>query len=120
MKVLFVQEEPLLAAALELTLQKQGYEVSFCKTAGEAIKIIKLMHPDLLIADVTLSSKSRELVTGAKRKKIPIILLSELGSEEQLQLAFDMGADDYAALPLSLPELSVRVHKLTHNYKSTA
>lgn len=119
MKVLFVQKEPLLTTALKLTLLNQGYEVNFCKTAREAIKVIKLTNPDLLIADVMLSKNRLELVTGAKRKKIPVILLSNSGSEEQLQQAFDMDADDYASLPLSLPELALRVNKLTY-YKSIA
>jgi DNA-binding response OmpR family regulator len=115
MKVLFVQEEPMLATALKLTLLKEGYEISFCKTAGEAINAMRASHPDILIADIALSQKSKQLVSDAKRNKIPIILLGNSASEEQLQLAFDMEADDYAASPLSLPELSLRVNKLTHH-----
>lgn len=115
MKVLFVHEEPPLATALKLTLLKQGYEVDFCKTATEAIEAIRSTHTDLLIADIMLLKKRRELITGARIKKIPIILLSNLGSEEQMQQAFDMDADDYASLPLSLTELSLRVNKLTHH-----
>jgi DNA-binding response OmpR family regulator len=117
MKVLFVQEEPLLATALKLTLQKEGYEVNFCKNATEAVKALNAYHPDLLIADIMLYQKRKQLSSGARRKKIPVILLGSSSSEEQLQLAFDLEADDYAALPLSLPELSLRVNKLTHYKK---
>lgn len=119
MKVLFVQKEPLLAAALKLTLLKQGYEVDFCKTAGEAIKVLKASHPDLIIADIMLSHRRKQLVSGAKRKHIPVILLGNSSLEDQVQQAFDMEPDDYLPLPLSLPELSLRVNKLTH-HKSIA
>ena len=119
MKVLFVQEEPVLATALKLTLLREGYQVTFCKTAGEALKAMRHSLPDILIADIALSQKSKQLVSNAKRNKIPVILLGNSASEEQLQLAFDMEADDYAASPLSLPELSLRVNKLTH-HKSVA
>jgi two-component system, OmpR family, response regulator len=114
MKVLFVQKEPLLTAALKLTLQKQGYEVVFCKEALHAVSLIKDTNPNLVIADIMLSANGERVISQAKIKNIPVIVLSEMTNEKAAQQAFELNADDYASLPVSLPELSLRINKLTH------
>jgi len=113
MKVLFVQKVPMLAAALTLTLLKQGYEVVFCKEASEVVTMIKDIQPQLIIADITFSKNGGQLISIAKHKRIPVIVLSEMANENVLQQAFDLGADDYASLPVSLTELSLRINKVT-------
>jgi DNA-binding response OmpR family regulator len=115
MKVLFVQKEPLLAAALKLTLQKQGYEVVFCKEAAQAVSLIRDTNPNVVIADIMLSVYRRQVISQAKKNNIPVIVLSEMTNEYAAQQAFELNADDYSGLPVSLPELLLRINKVTHS-----
>jgi DNA-binding response OmpR family regulator len=113
MKVLFVQKEPAIAAALKLTLSNEGYEVVFCKEAKQAVSLIKDTNPDLVIADIMLSRHGGQLVAQAKNKNIPVIVLSEMANEDAVNQAFELEADDYANLPVSLSELTLRINKVT-------
>jgi DNA-binding response OmpR family regulator len=115
MKVLFVQKEPLLATALKITLGKEGYEVIFCKNSNQALHFITSSQADFLIADIVLLKDALQMISTAKDRNIPVIILSKHGYEDQLQAAFDLEVDDYVSLPLSLPELSLRVKKLSYN-----
>jgi CheY-like chemotaxis protein len=66
-----------------------------------------------------LSHEALEMVSSAKNKKIPVIVLSKSGFEDQLQKAFELDIEDYVSLPLSLPELSLRINKI-NRYKQIA
>lgn len=120
MKVLFVQNKPALAAALQLTLARQGFEVIFCKTAVDAIENILKHDPKLVILDIMTPSMGLEFVRTMKSYNLPVIVMSAFGHEEQLQKAFEMGADDYVNLPYSMNELTLRVHLLSHKAKALA
>jgi DNA-binding response OmpR family regulator len=113
MKVLLVQNKPMLATALQLTFLKQGYEVIFCSSAAEAVENILKHQPKLIILDMLVPAVGVEFVSGIKKFKLPIIVLSSLGHEEQLQKAFESGADDYLNVPYSMTELLLRANLLT-------
>lgn len=120
MKVLFVQNKPALAAALQLTMLKQGFEVIFCRTALDAVDSILRFDPKLVILDIMTPAIGLEFVQTIKSYNLPIIVMSAFGHEEQLQKAFELGADDYVNLPYSLHELSLRVNILSRRFKALA
>jgi DNA-binding response OmpR family regulator len=114
MKVLFVQERPFLAAALQLTMQSKGFELIFSKDASPANLIIDGVKPCVVIADIR-QENALSFVEEAKKKHLPVIVISPNGKENELQRAFDKGADDYICLPLSLSELALRVRLLANS-----
>jgi DNA-binding response OmpR family regulator len=120
MKVLFVQNKPALAAALQLTLLRQGFEVIFCKSATEAVDNILKYDPKLVVLDIMTPSMGLEFVKTMKNYNLPVIVMSAFGHEEQLQKAFEMGADDYVNLPYSMNELTLRVNLLSRKAKASA
>jgi DNA-binding response OmpR family regulator len=113
MKVLFVQSKPMLATALHLTFLSQGFEVIFCNSAFSAVENIVKHDPKLVILDMMVPSIGVEFVSAIKKFNLPIIVMSAFGSEEQLQKAFDNGADDYVNMPFSMSELVLRTNLLT-------
>ena len=117
MKVLFVQSKPALATALQLTFLRQGYEVIFCKNAFEAVENIIMHSPKLVVVDIMTSSIGLEFVSSIKKYNLPIIVLSAFGYEDQLQKAFELGADDYVNHPYSMNELTLRVNLLMKKSK---
>lgn len=112
MKVLFVQEQPFLAAALKLTLQSKGFDLVLSQDTSHPQFVINEINPDVVITDIS-QGNGFNYVDAAKRKNLPVIVISAPGKEDQLQQAFERGADDYLCLPLSLSELALRVSILT-------
>lgn len=111
MKILFVQNQPALATALQLTLQNEGYELTFCRDGITSVSMVNHENFDLIIAD--LFYVTMDEVKYYKSKGLPVIVLSSLGQEVQLQEAFDLGVDDYLPMPISLSDMSLRVQILT-------
>lgn len=114
MKILFVQEEPFLATALQLTMLSKGYDLVVSKDTSHAFSVMDEVNPNIVITDIT-QGDGMSYVTEAKRKNVPVIVISSNSREDQLQDAFDKGADDYICLPLSLSELVLRVSILTRS-----
>ncbi len=112
MKVLFVQEQPTLMPALKLTLENRGFGLVVCNGTLNPHSVIDAVHPDIVIADIT-KERGLSYVKEAKSKNLPVMVLSSHDNDEKLQAAFEKGADDYITMPLSLPELALRVSLLT-------
>lgn len=111
MKVLFVQEHPFLATALKLTMLSKGFDLIVSEDTRHAFSVIDEINPNIVIADIS-QGDGIAYVAEAKKKNVPVIVISANGHEDQLQRAFDNGADDYLCLPLSLTELALRVSLL--------
>ena len=113
MNILFVQERPALSAALQLILNRDGYEVLFCATAEEAIEIIKKNKPSLVVAHLVPAHNGLDFIAKVKKNNIPVLIMTAVGNEDYLHDAFDMGADDFVPMPISISEVYLRVNKLT-------
>lgn len=114
MKILIAEDEPIMLKTIELRLKKDGHIVIATNNGREAISMIDLHQPDLIITDIMMPySSGLEIVSKVKKeaKKIPIIVLSSMGQENVVLEAFSLGADDYITKPFSPNELSVRVRR---------
>jgi two-component system response regulator RegX3 len=111
-RILIVEDEPVLASGLAEALSYQGYA---CEVAGDGragYDLARRTHPDLLILDLMLPEMSGFEVLERLRKeghKVPTILLTAKGAEEDKVRGLGLGADDYVTKPFSLPELIARV-----------
>jgi DNA-binding response OmpR family regulator len=112
MKVLFVQEEPFLATTIKLTMLTKGFHLVVSEDLSNASSVIREVNPDVVIADIN-SAEGIEYVVEAKKKNVPVIVISANENQSRLQTAFDEGADDYICLPISVAELTLRVSLLT-------
>jgi len=112
MKVLLVQDKPALSTALKLTLLKKGFDLILSNADTPPDFTINAINPSVIISDITFG-RGINYVEAAKEKNVPVIVISEYGEEDVLQMAFDKGADDYVSLPLSIYEIALRVSLLT-------
>lgn len=112
MKVLFMQEQPFLSTALKLTMRSKGYDIVFSENDTLSAGLIEKINPGVVIADIS-NGTNLQCIDEAKKNNVPVIVISSSEKEEELQLAFDRGADDYICLPLCFSELALRVNKLT-------
>jgi DNA-binding response OmpR family regulator len=116
MKILIAEDEPNLLNALKIKLTIDGYHVVGCSDGRDAIKMIDIEKPDLIITDIMLPYVSGlEIVAKVKHAngvQVPVIVLSSMGLDDTVQEAFGLGADDYITKPFSLKELSIRIKRL--------
>ena len=99
-KILVAEDEPILNKALSEFLTEAGFEIISAFDGGEAAELAKAEKPDLILLDIILPKKDGyevldELRSDEKTTKIPIILLTNLESAENIQKAFDKGATTY-------------------------
>ena len=116
MKILVVEDEPMLLKTIELKLKKEGYEVIALPDGRDALAQLEKEMPDLIITDIMMPYVSGlEIINFVRQKmnmKTPIIMLSAMEQEKVVMEAFELGADDYITKPFSLNELAIRVKRL--------
>jgi len=110
-KLLIIDDDEKLLDALELYLQKEGYQVFTAREGIEGLRDLYEVHPDLVILDIMLPRIDGWEVCERIRKmtSVPIIMLTAQGQEANRVKGLVMGADDYVSKPFSLRELAARV-----------
>lgn len=115
MKILIVEDEPKVAAFIQLGLEENNYTTKIAAD-GEEGKKMALNHLfDLIILDVNLPKiNGLELckILRDNNIKTPILMLTALGSTDDKVSGFESGADDYLVKPFEFRELLARVKAL--------
>ncbi len=114
-RLLLVEDDPGIGAGLVRALSSQAYRTTWCRTAAEA-----LAHPldtvDLVLLDLGLPDlDGLELCRRLRREApaVPILMLTARGSETDVVVGLDAGADDYLVKPFRLAELLARLRAHT-------
>ncbi|QQE65112.1 hypothetical protein GFS31_17970 [Leptolyngbya sp. BL0902] len=116
MKVLVIEDDPIVAASLHHLLGQYRYSVDIASSAEVGLEMVAAYAYDLLVLDrglpgmdgVSLCQRLR-----AERQDMPILLLTGQGGEGHYQAeALNAGADDYVAKPFDAEELVARVQAL--------
>ena len=111
-RVLVCDDEPQIVRALRVVLREAGFTVEATATAQEALDAAAVRPPDAAVIDLMLPDGSgidvcRELRSWSR---MPIIVLSAIGEEEQKVAALEAGADDYVTKPFGPDELIARLN----------
>ena len=114
MKILIVDDDPDLLALVGFALSQSGFVVVKATNVPTALKVFAEEAPDLAILDINLPGGSGFDVCEEIRKqsRIPVMMLTARGEEEDLVRALDLGADDYLTKPFSPRTLLARVRAL--------
>ena len=109
MRVLLVEDDIGVAAALAASLRKRGYDV---ECAGSVKEALAAPPADLVLLDLGLPDIDGLDVFRRLRRTsgVPVIMLTARGAEADRVRGLDLGADDYLAKPFSLRELVARIH----------
>jgi DNA-binding response OmpR family regulator len=114
-KILYVEDEEVLAMLVRDHLERSGFEVHWSGDGSEAVKLFKDVKPDLCILDIMLPGISGYEIGKAIRsldKTIPIIFLTAKSESKDVVEGFRSGGNDYLKKPFSLEELMVRINNL--------
>ena len=110
-RVLVVDDEPQILRALRIILRDAGFEVLPAGSVEEALDVAALRSPSAAIVDLVLPDGDGIDVTRSLRSwsKMPILVLSAVGEEDQKVRALEAGADDYVTKPFGPRELVARL-----------
>ncbi len=110
-RILVVDDELANVKLLRANLEVRGYEVLAAMDGTEAIRIVEMEIPDLIILDIMMPKMDGIEVCRRLREwsQIPIIMLSALGHESDKVKCLELGADDYLTKPFGVKELIARV-----------
>lgn len=114
-RVLIVEDDPSMAAALRDGFESEGYEVRLADDGASGLRAADSDPPDLLILDVMLPRMSGLDVCRKLRQqgsRLPIIMLTARSQEIDKVIGLRAGADDYVSKPFGFLELLARVEAL--------
>lgn len=115
-KVLVVDDEPLIRAAITELLRSWGYDVTFAETCSDGLSAIKEGEIDIAFVDVRLPDGSGiDLIRQAKREPIKtcFVFLTGHGTIEDAVTAMRLGAEDYITKPIEPARLKILLDKMT-------
>ena len=117
-KILFIEDEPTLQKAIGRYLEQEGYEIKNALDGDIGIKIAKKDKPDLILLDIILPKKDgfevlKELKEDEGTKNIPVIILTNLESEDNIEKALSLGATTY------LVKANYRLEEISKKIKET-
>ena len=94
-KILIVEDERPLAHALELKFSHEGYDVTIATDGAEGLKMANAEKFNMILLALIMPEMDGFTLMEQLKKKTPIIILSNLGQEEDKERAKKLGAVDY-------------------------
>lgn len=115
-KILLVEDEVNIASFIERGLQEFGHEVSVAYDGMEAWELLRNENFQFLILDIIMPKMNGLQLCRQYRQlygyQSPVIMLTALGTTDDIVNGLDAGADDYLVKPFSFQELEARIKAL--------
>ncbi|OGD95156.1 hypothetical protein A3A48_04260 [Candidatus Curtissbacteria bacterium RIFCSPLOWO2_01_FULL_37_9] len=114
--MLVAEDDRFYSNIYKTKLSKEGYEVEVANNGDQALKIAKEKTPDLILLDLIMPNKDgfellKELREDNNLKKVKIIILSNLGQEEDIKRVRVYGVVDY------LVKTNISIHTVIDKIK---
>jgi len=115
-KVLIVEDDKFLQKILSMKFGGDGFDVRAASDGEEAVKQVLADKPQLVLLDLILPKMNgfevlAELKTNTNTQTIPVVILSNLGQEEDVKRALDLGAVDF------LIKSNISIQEVVHRSK---
>jgi DNA-binding response OmpR family regulator len=114
MRVLVVEDDDRVMAALRAVLSRHGFEVSCARTGGQALEQLP-DGPDVVLLDLGLPDQDGFKLCRQIRQasSVPIIVVTARADFQSRVHGLNIGADDYLVKPYNFAELIARIHAVT-------
>jgi DNA-binding response OmpR family regulator len=98
--VLVAEDDEFMLKVHKKKMDMEGFEVLLARNGQEALDMARAKKPDIILLDIIMPVKDgfealKEFKADPELKKIKVVVLSNLGQEEDKMRAADMGAADY-------------------------
>jgi two-component system phosphate regulon response regulator PhoB len=115
--ILIVEDEAEIVELLRYNLEAEGFRVVTAMSGDEAVDAVRDTVPDLILLDWMLPGLSgielcRRWRAREETARVPIIMITARGEEEERVRGLATGADDYVVKPFSVPEIIARIGAL--------
>ena len=115
--VLVAEDDDVVGALVQHRLGREGFQVVRARDGVAALESARSTPLGLIVLDIMLPGMDGfELLAALRREpgtaRVPIIMLTGLNGERDVERALSLGADDYVMKPFSPVELTARVHRL--------
>jgi DNA-binding response OmpR family regulator len=116
-KILVVDDSKTALFMVTTILKKEPYQLLTATDGQQAVEVAAAEHPDLVLMDVVMPRMTgfeacRELKRRDDTKGIPVILVTTRGEEENVEIGFESGCNDYVTKPVNGQELLAKVRDL--------
>ncbi len=110
-KILIVEDDAHIRRLLRATLQRAGHEAVEAADARQALALLDIEHPDVVLLDLGLPDRDGlELIEPMRlRSAATLIVVSAREDSAEKVAALDLGADDYVTKPFDTEELLARI-----------
>ena len=120
--ILVVEDDRNISDLIRMYLEKEGFDVRIAYDGGKAVEEYDRQAPDMVLLDIMLPEEDglsvlKKLRATPRTAKLPVIMLTALGTTEDIVKGLDAGADDYLVKPFSFQELEARIKALLRRNK---
>jgi two-component system OmpR family response regulator len=123
MRVLLIEDDPVLADGLMRILRQSKHAVTYENNGLRADELLMTQEYDLVILDMGLPGLDGSEVLRRLRyrnSKVPVLILTARDKISDRVQGLDLGADDYMTKPFDLPELEARIRALLRRGQSAS
>ncbi|MGL4607553.1 MAG: response regulator transcription factor [Eubacteriaceae bacterium] len=113
-KILMIEDEKIIAEAMEAHLSKWGYQTKILENFDQILEEFLQFNPQLILMDISLPFYNGYHWCSEIRKisKVPIIFVSSSSDNMNIVMAMTMGGDDFIAKPFDLTVLVAKIQAL--------
>ena len=113
-RIAIIEDERAIASAVAARLRSEGFEVELAFDGPDGVDLCRTYRPDVVILDLMLPGlDGLEVCRLIQRDRhVPVLMLTARDNEADIEVALDVGADDYMVKPFSPKELAARVAAL--------
>ena len=111
-KVLIVDDDSAVRQLLEDVLLAEGFAVAEAATGEGLVDLVRQERPDIVVLDQVMEPISGLDALEALRGSgihVPVLMLTATPAEQMLEMAVEIGADDYLTKPFSVPVLLAHI-----------
>lgn len=115
MRILVAEDEPVVANLIKKTLEEESYEVTLAPDGQTTWDYLSRFDYDAVVLDIMLPVVNGLEICRRSRKagnQVPILMLTALGTTDNIVMGLDSGADDYLTKPFKVAELTARLRSL--------
>lgn len=121
MRILLVEDDRSVADGLRASLKQASHAVDHVATGEAALAAAEVEHYDVIILDIGLPVMDGfQVLRRLRERKNPasVLVLTAYDEVEDRVRGLDLGADDYLAKPVALPELEARLRMLARRHQA--
>jgi len=120
--ILIADDDDGMRLLMRHRIEKEGYDVVEAYDGLQAIELVKIHHPDLILLDGIMPElngfdATKIIVNDVRFKHIPVLIVTGLNDDASINRAYDAGASDFINKPINWAAFTNRILQLLKKYK---